>query len=29
VSAVRRAGYAFCALDLEGLRSGHLNRVLG
>jgi uncharacterized protein len=29
VAAVRRAGYSFCALDLEGLRSGHLNRVLG
>ncbi len=28
VQAVRAAGYAFVALDLEGLRSGSLNRVL-
>jgi pyridinium-3,5-biscarboxylic acid mononucleotide sulfurtransferase len=28
VAAVRRAGYAFVALDLEGFRSGSLNRVL-
>jgi len=28
VEAVRAAGYAFVALDLEGLRSGSLNRVL-
>lgn len=28
VAAVRSAGYAFVALDLEGLRSGSLNRVL-
>ncbi|HVX23038.1 MAG TPA: ATP-dependent sacrificial sulfur transferase LarE [Acidimicrobiales bacterium] len=28
VAAVRAAGYAFVALDLEGLRSGSLNRVL-
>ncbi len=29
VAAVRSAGYAFVALDLEGFRSGSLNRVLG
>ena len=29
VAAVRAAGFAFVALDLEGLRSGSLNRVLG
>jgi len=29
VEAARSAGYAFCALDLEGLSSGRLNRVLG
>jgi pyridinium-3,5-biscarboxylic acid mononucleotide sulfurtransferase len=29
VEAVRAAGYAFVALDLEGFRSGSLNRVLG
>jgi pyridinium-3,5-biscarboxylic acid mononucleotide sulfurtransferase len=29
VAAARAAGYAFCALDLEGLASGRLNRVLG
>ena len=28
VAAVRRAGYRFVALDLEGFRSGSLNRVL-
>jgi pyridinium-3,5-biscarboxylic acid mononucleotide sulfurtransferase len=28
VDAVRAAGYAFVALDLEGLRSGSLNRLL-
>jgi uncharacterized protein len=28
VAAVRRAGFAFVALDLEGFRSGSLNRVL-
>lgn len=28
VTAVRAAGYAYVALDLEGLRSGSLNRVL-
>lgn len=28
VEAVRSAGFAFVALDLEGLRSGSLNRVL-
>jgi pyridinium-3,5-biscarboxylic acid mononucleotide sulfurtransferase len=28
VAAVRSAGYAFVALDLEGFRSGSLNRVL-
>jgi uncharacterized protein len=28
VAAVRAAGYAFVALDLEGFRSGSLNRVL-
>jgi pyridinium-3,5-biscarboxylic acid mononucleotide sulfurtransferase len=28
VAAVRGAGYAFVALDLEGFRSGSLNRVL-
>jgi uncharacterized protein len=29
VSAVRAAGFTFVALDLEGFRSGSLNRVLG
>lgn len=29
VSALRRAGYRYIALDLEGFRSGSLNRVLG
>jgi uncharacterized protein len=29
VAAVHAAGYAFVALDLEGFRSGSLNRVLG
>jgi len=29
VEACRAAGYAFSALDLEGLSSGRLNRVLG
>lgn len=29
VAAVRSAGYHFVALDLEGFRSGSLNRVLG
>ena len=29
VAAVQAAGYAFVALDLEGFRSGSLNRVLG
>jgi uncharacterized protein len=29
VAAARAAGYDFCALDLEGLASGRLNRVLG
>lgn len=29
VAAARSAGYVFCALDLEGLASGKLNRVLG
>ena len=29
VAACREAGYDFAALDLEGLRSGKLNRVLG
>lgn len=28
VAAVRGAGYAYCTLDLEGFRSGSLNRVL-
>ncbi len=28
VAAVRRAGFTFVALDLEGFRSGSLNRVL-
>jgi uncharacterized protein len=28
VDAVRRAGFTFVALDLEGFRSGSLNRVL-
>ena len=28
VAAVRAAGFAFVALDLEGFRSGSLNRVL-
>jgi len=27
VAAVRGAGFAFVALDLEGFRSGSLNRV--
>lgn len=29
VEACRDAGFSFCALDLEGLGSGRLNRVLG
>jgi len=29
VEACRRAGFSFAALDLEGLSSGRLNRVLG
>jgi uncharacterized protein len=29
VRAVRAAGYAYVTLDLEGLRSGNLNRALG
>ena len=29
VAAVRAAGYRYVTLDLEGLRSGNLNRVLG
>jgi uncharacterized protein len=29
VEACQAAGYDFCALDLEGLSSGRLNRVLG
>jgi uncharacterized protein len=29
VDAVRAAGYDYVTLDLEGLRSGNLNRVLG
>lgn len=29
VQAVKAAGYAYVALDLEGFRSGSLNRVLG
>ena len=29
VGAVRAAGFRFVALDLEGFRSGSLNRVLG
>jgi uncharacterized protein len=29
VAAVRSAGFTFVALDLEGFRSGSLNRVLG
>ena len=29
VDACRAAGFTFCALDLEGLTSGRLNRVLG
>lgn len=29
VAALRGAGFSFCALDLEGLASGRLNRVLG
>jgi len=29
VVAVRRAGFTFVALDLEGFRTGSLNRVLG
>lgn len=28
VARVRNAGFAFVALDLEGLRSGSLNRLL-
>ena len=28
VDAVRAAGYRFVALDLEGLRSGSMNRLL-
>jgi uncharacterized protein len=28
VAAVRAAGFTFVALDLEGFRSGSLNRVL-
>ena len=28
VDAVRRAGFTFVALDLEGFRSGSLNRAL-
>jgi uncharacterized protein len=28
VAAVRAAGYAYVTLDLEGLRSGNLNRAL-
>ena len=29
VTAVRRAGYGYVTLDLEGLRSGNLNQALG
>ena len=29
VAVCRDAGFLFCALDLEGLGSGRLNRVLG
>jgi len=29
VAACQEAGYAFAALDLEGLGSGRLNRLLG
>jgi uncharacterized protein len=29
VAAVRAAGYRYVTLDLEGLRSGNLNHVLG
>jgi len=29
VAAVRAAGYDYVTLDLEGLRSGNLNRALG
>jgi uncharacterized protein len=29
VAAVHKAGYAYVTLDLEGLRSGNLNRALG
>ena len=29
VAAVRRAGYRYVTLDLEGLRSGNLNAALG
>jgi uncharacterized protein len=29
VAAVAATGYAFVTLDLEGFRSGKLNRVLG
>lgn len=29
VESTKRAGFEFCALDLEGLSSGRLNRVLG
>jgi uncharacterized protein len=29
IEACRKAGYLYCALDLEGLASGRLNRVVG
>jgi hypothetical protein len=29
VNACQEAGYLFCALDLEGLASGRLNRLVG
>jgi len=29
VAAVRAAGYRYVTVDLEGLRSGNLNRALG
>jgi PP-loop superfamily ATP-utilizing enzyme len=29
VAVVRGAGYAYVTLDLEGLRSGNLNRAIG
>ncbi len=29
VEAVRAAGFTFVSLDLEGFRSGSLNRMLG